>query len=72
MENGNVIRRIIHAKQLNKITAVQFSYKDLTITQDGALVVLDKNEILELAQLIKNEIKDKEFYESGRKQHDKQ
>jgi hypothetical protein len=60
------VRRLIHKKQINKITQVAFSYNDVVISQDGEMVVLDKAEILELAQLIKNEIWDKEFYEKGR------
>jgi hypothetical protein len=64
-------KQLIHNKQLNKITAVKFSYNDVTITQDGHLVVLDKYEILELAQLITNEINDQEFYRNrGIKNHD--
>jgi hypothetical protein len=58
---------LIHAKRLNKLTQAKFSYNDVSIEQDGDLVVLDKDEILELAQLIINERKDQEFYESRRK-----
>lgn len=58
---------MIHNKQLDKITKVEFSYKDVTIYQDGDLVVVDKDQILELAQLIQNERNDKEFYENLRK-----
>lgn len=61
------MKRIIHAKQLDKITSVEFSYNDLTIYQDGALIVLDKDQILELAQIIQNEKHDHEFYENLRK-----
>jgi hypothetical protein len=64
-----MIRRIVHAKRLNKITQVKFSYNDVSIEQDGDLVVLDKDEILELAQLIVNERKDHEFYESRRRKY---
>jgi len=39
----------------------------VTIYQDGDLVVIDKDQILELAQLIQNERNDKEFYEKLRK-----
>ena len=56
--------RIIHNKQLDKLTKVEFSYKDVTIYQDGDLVVIDKDQILELAQLIQNERNDQEFYEN--------
>lgn len=59
--------RIIHNKQLDKLTKVEFSYKDVTIYQDGDLVVIDKDQILELAQLIQNERNDQEFYENSRK-----
>jgi len=52
---------------LDKITKVEFSYKDVTIYQDGDLVVIDKDQILELAQLIQNERNDREFYEKLRK-----
>lgn len=58
---------LIHAKRLNILTQVKFSYNDVSIEQDGDLVVLDKDEILELAQLIVNERKDQEFYENRRK-----
>lgn len=64
-----MIRKLIHAKKLNKITQAKFSYNDVSIEQDGHLVVLDKEEILELAQLIVNEIKDKEWYENRRKSY---
>ena len=57
---------MIHAKQLDKITKVEFSYKDVTIYQDGDLVVVDKDQILELAQFIQNERNDQEFYEKLR------
>jgi len=65
------IRRI-HNKQLDKITKVEFSYKDVTIYQDGDLVVIDKDQILELAQLIQNERNDNEFYENSRKRRTQQ
>jgi hypothetical protein len=65
-----MIRKIIHAKRLNKITHVKFSYNDVSVEQDGDLVVLDKDEILELAQLIINERKDHEFYENRRRFYD--
>jgi len=52
---------------LDKITKVEFSYQDVTIYQDGDLVVIDKDQILELAQLIQNERNDREFYEKLRK-----
>ncbi len=61
------MKRLIHRKQLNKITSVDFSYNDVTITQDGALVVLDKEEILELALLISNELKDLKIMEDWKK-----
>jgi hypothetical protein len=57
------MRRLIHKKQLNVITSVEFSYKDVTVTQEGALVVLDKDEILEIARLIENERMDNEIME---------
>lgn len=60
-------QKIIHAKQLDSITKVEFSYKDITIYQEGALVVITKEEVLELAQLIQAEKHDQEFYESLRK-----
>lgn len=59
--------RIIHSKQLDRLTKVDFSYKDVIIYQDGDLVVIDKDQILELAQLIQNERNDQEFYENSRK-----
>lgn len=62
-------KRLIHAKKLNKLTSVKFSYNDVSIEQDGDLVVLDKDEILELAQLIVNERKDQEFYQQRRKHY---
>lgn len=61
-----IVRRLIHKKQINRITQASFSYNDVVIAQDGEMVILDKAEILELAQLIKNEIHDKEFYDKGR------
>lgn len=63
------MRRLIHKKKINRITEANFSYNDVVLIQDGDMVVLDKAEILELAQLIKNEIHDKEFYEKGRELH---
>jgi hypothetical protein len=63
-------KRIIHAKQLNKITAVKFSYEDVSIEQDGHLVVLDKDEIIEIARLIENERHDLEFYEKRKMFHE--
>ena len=54
-------QKIIHAKQLDSITKVEFSYKDITIYQEGALVVITKEEVLELAQLIQAEKHDKNF-----------
>ena len=62
------MKRIIHKKQLNVITSVEFSYKDVTVMQDGSLVVLDKDEILQIARLIENERMDNEFMEMRRKQ----
>lgn len=61
------MKRLIHGKQLDKITKVEFSYKDITIMQDGALVVIDKDQILELARLIEWERHDLEFYEQGKR-----
>jgi hypothetical protein len=63
------MKRLIHKKQLNVITSVEFSYNDVTVTQDGALVVLDKDEILEIAQLIVNERKDLEALKDWRKEY---
>jgi hypothetical protein len=57
------MKRLIHKKQLDVITSVEFSYKDVTITQDGALVVVDKEHILELARLIDWERHDNEFFD---------
>lgn len=57
------MKRLIHRKQLDTITQVEFSYKDVTIYQEGSLVVLDKEHILELARLIDWERHDNEFYE---------
>lgn len=59
--------RMIHGKQLDRLTKVEFSYKDVTIYQDGDLVVIEKDQIIELAQLIQNERNDQEFYENSRK-----
>lgn len=63
------MRRLIHKKQLDAITSVEFSYKDVSIWQEGALVVLTKDEVLEIAQLIANERKDLEIMESWRKSY---
>jgi hypothetical protein len=60
--------RTIHAKQLDSLTSVLFSYKDVSIMQENALVVLDKEQILELARIIQNEKYDQEFYENLRKE----
>ena len=60
-------QKIIHAKQLDSITKVEFSYEDITVYQEGALVVLTKDEILELAQLIQAERHDQEYYENMKK-----
>lgn len=57
------MKRLIHKKQINRITQVEFSYNDITVIQDGSLVVLDKDEIIELARIINNERHDLEFYE---------
>jgi hypothetical protein len=57
------MKRLIHKKKIDTITTVEFSYKDITIYQDGALVVLDKDHILELARLIDWERHDHEFYD---------
>ena len=55
--------RLIHKKTINKITHAEFSYEDVSIWQEGSLVLLTKLEIVELAQLIVNEEKDLEFFE---------
>lgn len=64
------MKRLIHKKQLDVITSVEFSYKDVTIMQDGSLVVLDKDQWLEIAQLIVNEKIDLEFYEQRREEYE--
>ena len=64
------MKRLIHKKQLDKITSVEFSYNDVSIWQEGALVVLTKDEVLELAQLISNERRDLEVMEKWRKGYD--
>jgi hypothetical protein len=61
------MKRLIHRKKLNVITSVEFSYKDVTVLQEGSLVVLDKDEILEIAQLIVNERQDLEYMEKWKK-----
>jgi hypothetical protein len=61
------MKRLIHKKQLNIITSVEFSYKDVTILQEGALVVVDKDEILQIARLIENERMDNKIMEMRRK-----
>lgn len=38
--------------KLDKITTVEFSHKDISIWQDGSLVVLDNEQVLELAKEI--------------------
>jgi hypothetical protein len=63
-------KRLIHKKQLNKITFVKFSYEDVSIEQDGAIVVLDKDEIIEIARLIENERHDLEYYEKLKMFHE--
>jgi hypothetical protein len=61
------VKRMIHKKQIDNITSVEFHRNDLTILQDGSLVVLLKDDILRLAQLIENEKRDNEFYEVTRR-----
>jgi hypothetical protein len=56
-------RRLIHNKTINKITKAEFSYEDVSIWQDGALVLLTKEEIVELAQIIVNEELDLNYLE---------
>jgi hypothetical protein len=63
------VKRLIHKKQLDVITSVEFHRKDVTIVQDGSLVVLDKDQWLEIAQLIVNERKDLEIMENWRKEY---
>lgn len=60
-------QRIIHAKQLDSITKVEFSYKDITIYQENALVLLTKDQIIELATLILAEEHDQKYYEDMKK-----
>jgi hypothetical protein len=47
-EGVELVRKI----KLDKITTAEISYKDISIWQDGSLVILDKEQILELAQII--------------------
>jgi hypothetical protein len=54
-------KRLIHKKIINKITHAEFSYEDVSIWQEGSLVLLTKLEIVELAQMILKEEKDLEF-----------
>lgn len=63
-------KRLIHKKRINKITDVLFSYNDVSIEQDGAIVVLDKDEIVEIARLIENERQDQEYYEKLKMLHE--
>jgi hypothetical protein len=56
-------RRLIHKKRINKITEAEFSYEDVSIWQDGALVLLTKVENVELAQIIVNEEQDLNYLE---------
>jgi hypothetical protein len=58
-------RRLIHKKTINKITTAEFSYEDVSLWQEGALVLLTKLEILELAQLIMKEEKELETLEKA-------
>jgi hypothetical protein len=58
------MKRIIHAKRLDKLTKVEFHIDDITIIQEGAIVVLYKEQILELARIITNEKFENEFYEN--------
>jgi hypothetical protein len=64
------MKRLIHAKKLNKITKVLFSYNDVSVEQDGHVVVLDKDEIIEIARLIENERHDLEYYEKRKMFHE--
>lgn len=54
--------RLIHKKRLNKITRAEFHEEDVSIYQEESMVILDKAEIIELAQIIMNEEHDLEFY----------
>lgn len=56
-------RRLIHKKTINKITTAEFSYEDVSLWQEGALVLLTKQEIVELAQIIVNEELDLNYLE---------
>jgi hypothetical protein len=56
------MKKLIHKKQINRMTSATFSYNDVVIVQEGEMVILEKDEILELAQLIQNERHDLEFF----------
>lgn len=53
---------MIQAKQINNVTKARFSEVDVCIYQDGDMVILYKDEILELAKLIQNEKIDQAYY----------
>ena len=63
------MKRLIHKKQLDPITSVEFSYKDVSIWQDGSLVVLTKDEVIEIAKLIEWERHDLELLENRGKKN---
>jgi hypothetical protein len=56
-------KRLIHKKRLNDITLVEFHGDDISIFQEESMVILDKAEIIELAQIIMNEEHDLQFYQ---------
>jgi hypothetical protein len=56
-------KRLIHKKTINKITHAEFSYDDVSIWQEGSLVLLTKLEIVELAKLIVDEEKQLQSFE---------
>ncbi len=50
--------------QLDKLTRIEFSKKDISIWQDGSLVILDKEQVFELVELIEKHDKGELKHES--------
>lgn len=63
------MQRLIHKKQLNNITAVEFTEKEIIIHQEADYVILYKDELLKIAQLLENEKRDQEFYKNRSVNH---
>jgi hypothetical protein len=52
---GALMKSALIKVDLDDITKVDFSYNDVTIWQDGSFVILRKDEVLKLAEIIESE-----------------